>query len=228
MLYLAKVQKNDATDDILLMLLACQTSESLWSLASPSDSGGDLLAVTDIAGCPSEGFVLAEVSEGGQIESVQDATPWVLTVIEQYVTKGITPEALMAEAEQAEEWRQSLTMKSQDVVRRSVEVETRRDQIQELERGLEEKREKLDAKREELESLQDALAQSQQKLDDSKVSLSQEQQRLDMTHQALAQQQQDWHRKLERLQQELEGLAAQKRKLTSDIQDVQNVIEVKS
>lgn len=228
MLYLAKVQKNDATNDILLMLLACQKSESLWSLVPSSDNEGDLLAVTDRAGCPSEGFVLAEVSENGQIESTQDATPWVLTVIEQYVTKGITPEVLMAEAEQAEEWRQSLTLKSQDVVRRSLEVETRRDQIQELERGLEDKREKLDAKREELESLQDALAQSQQKLDDSKISLAQEQQHLDMTQQALVQQQQDWHRKLERLQQELEGLEAQKRKLTSDIQDCQNMMEVKS
>ncbi|NEP76635.1 hypothetical protein, partial [Okeania sp. SIO2G5] len=124
MLYLAKVQKNNATDSTSLMLLACQQSESSWSLVSPPHQEGDTVVLPDNSDCPEEGFVLVERSETGAIDELQDATAWVLMVIEQYVTKGITPEVLITEAEQAEEWRQSLTLKSQDVVRRSLEVET--------------------------------------------------------------------------------------------------------
>ena len=219
MLYLAKVQKNNATDSTSLMLLACQKSESSWSLISPLSIKGDTIAVDNHIDCPEEGFVLLERTETGEIESLQSATDWVLMVIEQYITKGITPEVLMSEAEQAEEWRQSLTLKSQDIVRRSLEVETRRDQIQELERGLEEKRSKLDTKEEEINLLQQALEQSQQKIDDQQALLIAERQNLDREQQLLQAQQQEWHRKQESLQKEVERLETLRQQLERQSQD---------
>ena len=190
MLYLAKVQKKDATDSTSLMLLACQNSESSWSLISPPAIEGEIVVVDNQHDCPGEGFVLIERTDNGEIETVQNATDWVLMVIEQYVTKGITPEVLITEAEQAEEWRQSLTLKSQDIVRRSLEVETRRDQIQELERGLEEKRTKLDTKEEEINLLQQALERQQE-------SLQQEMERIEALKQKIERQSKDCQNILE-------------------------------
>ena len=219
MLYLAKAQKSNATDSTSLMLLACQKSESSWSLISPLSIKGDRIVLDNDIDCPEEGFVLLERTEAGEIESLQNATDWLLMVIEQYITKGITPEVLMLEAEQAEEWRQSLTLKSQDIVRRSLEVETRRDQIQELERGLEEKRSKLDLKEEEINSLQQALEQSQQKIDDQQALLALERQNVDRDQQLLQSQQQEWYRKQAHLQEEVERLEALRQQLDRQSQD---------
>ena len=227
MLYLAKVQKSDATDSTSLMLLACQKSESSWSLLSPTDQEGETVFVTNYSHCPMDGFVLIERSETGEIEDLQDATSWVLMVIEQYITKGLTPEILITEAGQAEEWRQSLTLKSQDVVRRSLEVETRRDQIQELEKGLEEKRTKLDAKEEEIEALKQSLTQTQSKLDEQQALLISDQQQIERDQQRLQSQQQEWYRKQESLQKEVERLETLKQQLEIEPQDRQNILELK-
>ena len=158
--------------------------------------------------CPENGFVLVACSEDGAIEYVEDATIWILMVIEQYLAKGITPEILMSESEHAEEWRQSLTLKSQDVVRRSLEVETRRDQIQELEKGLEDKRTKLDAKEEEIETLKHHLEKVQATLDQQQEGLISQQKKLDIDQQLLQAQQTEFHNQQEALQKEAERLTA--------------------
>ncbi|MEM9219462.1 MAG: hypothetical protein AAGD25_34655 [Cyanobacteria bacterium P01_F01_bin.150] len=227
MLYLAKVQKNDAADSTLLMLLACQNNEGSWSLISPLSTEGETFVIDSHIDCPMEGFVLVKKNDDGEIESLQNATDWVLTVIEQYVTKGITPEILITEAEQAEEWRQSLTLKSQDIVRRSLEVETRRDQIQELERGLEEKRTKLDVKEEEIHAFQQSLEQSHSKLEDQQAVLIAERQKLDRERHILNQQQQEWQRKQERLQKEIDRVETLKQQIEIQAQDHQNILEMK-
>jgi dsDNA-specific endonuclease/ATPase MutS2 len=47
--------------------------------------------------------------------------------------------------QRAEQWRQSLTLKSQELGRRALEMEARRDQIQELEENLKQEKEKLES-----------------------------------------------------------------------------------
>lgn len=227
MLYLAKVQKSDATGSPSLKLLACQKSESSWSLISSSSSEGDTIAVDSHIDCPTEGFVLLERADTGEIESLNNATDWVLMVIEQYIIKGLTPDILMSEAEQAEEWRQSLTLKSQDIVRRSLEVETRRDQIQELEKGLEDKRSKLDAKEEEFQGLKDALEDRQKKIDDQKALLLAEQQQLLRDQQLLKSQQKEWDRKQDTLQKEIERVESLRKQIERQAKDHQNILEMK-
>jgi uncharacterized protein (DUF3084 family) len=75
-----------------------------------------------------------------QVVNLSDARDWVLKLVTQYLGQGITPDFLKREADRAEQWRQSLTLQSQDLARRTVELETRREQIQALEEKL--KREK--------------------------------------------------------------------------------------
>ncbi|MGB3136947.1 MAG: hypothetical protein WBB18_09105, partial [Nodosilinea sp.] len=53
-----------------------------------------------------------------------------------------------------ERWRQSLTLKSQEVDRRALETAARRDEIQELERSLKQEREELENRWEALKQLQ--------------------------------------------------------------------------
>ncbi|MGK7890070.1 MAG: hypothetical protein AB4042_12110 [Leptolyngbyaceae cyanobacterium] len=151
-----------------------QTSENSWDLVPTSVAASVEKQLTEFlttdpehldGGLLAGGVILAEISESGQVKSVHNATPWFVVLIEQYLSRNLTPEFLVLEAKRAEEWRQFLTLQNQDVVRRSLEVETRREQIQELERGLEDKRIKLKAMQEELAAERAALQRQRQALD---------------------------------------------------------------
>ncbi|PZO40940.1 MAG: hypothetical protein DCF21_04820 [Leptolyngbya sp.] len=149
MQYLAKVQKKAFLGGAELLLLAEQTSESTWTLLSSER----LVETTRLLAFQEGNLVLVELDNLNQIAAVQDATPWVLSLVEQYLAYGITPEALEQEIERAERWRQSLTLKSQEVDRRALETAARRDEIQELERSLKQEREELEIRWQALEKL---------------------------------------------------------------------------
>ena len=142
MLYLAQVQKKEILGEISLQLLACQNADDTWTilveqsiltLSTDCDEGQNNSVVNVL----NEGvLVLADVGENGEVLNVRSANNWVLELVEKHLTTGITPEFLQLEAEKAEEWRQSLTLESQALSRRSIEVEARREQIQNLEAKL--------------------------------------------------------------------------------------------
>lgn len=143
MLYLAQVHKNDFLDQLQLRLLARQEAEYLW-VTIPEEAFillGKGKVMTEKL------LVLVELSPTGDIESLEEATHWVLNLVQTYLTNGITPDFLQQETERAEQWRQNLTLQNQDLARRSLELEARREQIQALEESL--KREKNGAKDEE-------------------------------------------------------------------------------
>jgi hypothetical protein len=136
MLYLAQVTTRDSEGKAVLRLLAqkradyvwavCESEDVLWADASEHYAAGIL--------------VLVELSSSMKIKHVQDAKDWVLEIVQDYLTAGVSPSLLHEEAQRAEQWRQSYTMKEQEIGRRALEVEAWRDQIQELEENL--KREK--------------------------------------------------------------------------------------
>lgn len=149
MQYLAKVQKKAFLGGAELLLLAEQTSESTWTLLSTER----IVETTRLLAFQEGNLVLVELDNLNQIVSVQDATSWVLDLVEHYLAYGVTPEALEQEIERAERWRQSLTLKSQEVDRRALETAARRDEIQELERSLKQEREELETRWQTLEQL---------------------------------------------------------------------------
>jgi small-conductance mechanosensitive channel len=60
-----------------------------------------------------------------------------LDIIEHHFEQGvITPEFVQKEQEKIEIWRQEITSQSQDLTRRQLEIETRREQLEELEKKL--------------------------------------------------------------------------------------------
>ena len=136
MLYLAQVHKNQFLDQLQLRLLARQESETIW--VTIPEEAFILLGRSTVL--HEKLLVLVELSPTGEIEKLEEATNWIVSLVEAYLSTGITPEFLNQEAQRAEKWRQSLTLQNQDLARRSLELEARREQIQALEENL--KREK--------------------------------------------------------------------------------------
>ena len=144
MLYLAQVQKKEILGEISLQLLAGQNSDETWAmlfeetvLTVPPDLAQNVL---------NEGvLVLADIGENSLILNIQAATNWVLELVDKYLTTGFTPDFLQLEAQKAEDWRQSLTLQSQELSRRSIEVEARREQIQNLEAKLQQEKQVLES-----------------------------------------------------------------------------------
>ena len=140
MLHLAQLKRKDPEGKVLLRLLAQQKAEYAWAILTEDDS--DLWVDTHDY---NEGaLVLVELSPTKQVQQIDDATSWILEILDQYLTLGITPVILQEEVQRAEQWRQSLTLQSQELGRRVWEVEARREQIQELEENLRQEKEALD------------------------------------------------------------------------------------
>jgi hypothetical protein len=136
MLYLAQVQKKGFLGKAGLQLLARQKSENAWTIVTDEEP-----VLSAEAGSFSEGLlVLVELTNTRQILSIKEAKDWVLDILQKFLITGITPAFLQQETERAEQWRQSLTLQSQELDRRALELEARREQIQDLEENL--KREK--------------------------------------------------------------------------------------
>lgn len=151
MLYLAQVQNQENLGEISLQLLACQNSDDTWVLLSeesfltlpPDFPQNSINSATNVL---NEGIlVLADIGENNQVVNIQAATNWVLKLVEKYLTTGFTPDFLQQEAQKAEDWRQSLTLQSQELSRRLIENEARREQIQNLEAKLQQEKQLLES-----------------------------------------------------------------------------------
>lgn len=151
MLYLAQVQSQEVLGDRTLQLLACQNADDTWAILVEQS----ILTLSrdcvqnpknSLVNALNEGvLVLADVGENGEVVQVRSANNWVLELVEKHLTTGITPDFLQLEAEKAENWRQSLTLESQALSRRLIEVEARREQIQNLEAKLQQERQLLES-----------------------------------------------------------------------------------
>ena len=140
MLHLAQVQQNQISDEPELRILASQESESSWVLLTKEE----ILPSPHSKGLSEGLLVLVETNDHGdqkEVANIRSAKNWVLDFVEKYLTVGITPSFLQQEAERIEEWRQELTLQSQDLGRRQWEMEARREQIQALEEEIKRKQE---------------------------------------------------------------------------------------
>lgn len=147
MQHLAKVYRKSGLDSDLVQLLARQVSDHLWEVLP----GERIVETADRVAFNEGVLVLATLNGQGQASKIEEATSWILEVVSQYLGQGITPEFLREERERAEQWRQSLTLQSQEVRRRALETAARRDEIQDLEKRLQLEREELERRERELE-----------------------------------------------------------------------------
>ncbi|MEM6614442.1 MAG: hypothetical protein AAF652_19780 [Cyanobacteria bacterium P01_C01_bin.72] len=140
MLYLAQVEVNSDSQEIQLQVLARQESEYVWSV----DNSQTLLLTKESSLCPGV-LVLVEIDQEQQIISIQDTKEWILSILQQHLTRNaINPQFIETEQNKVEKWRQEITAQNLELNRRALEIETRREQLQELEQELKRDREELD------------------------------------------------------------------------------------
>ena len=146
MLHLAQVQINPDSEEIQLQVLARQESEYVWSV----DNSKTLPLNKESSLCAGV-LILVEMNREGQIVSIQDAKEWVLSILQQHLTKNaIDPQFIETEQSKVEKWRQEITAQNLELNRRALEIETRREQLQELEQELKRDREELNRLQEQL------------------------------------------------------------------------------
>ena len=141
MRHIAKVYTHSSSGSTQLQLLAANTYEHTWALISPSRT----ITTYQTVNFNEQALVLIELDADEKVVAVEDATPWILNFISEYLMIGLTPKLLEEELERAEQWRQSLTLQSQEVRRRALETAARRDDIQNLEKRLKLERESPDS-----------------------------------------------------------------------------------
>ncbi|WP_318733055.1 MULTISPECIES: hypothetical protein [unclassified Roseofilum] len=161
MLYLAQVQKEQLLGKVGLQVLAAQESETTWKLAAEED----LIPCSESDSWTQNQLVLLEVTESREILSIAEAKDWVLKLVEQYLSAGITPEFLHGEMERAEQWRQDLTLQSQEVARGKLEVEARHAQLQIVEEKLNKEKNQLEEEKQYLETQLKQLQEEKQDLE---------------------------------------------------------------
>lgn len=140
MLHLAQVLKQGSLGCLELRLLAFQKPDTTWAVITE-----EVVVSLPAASPEREGnLVLVELSQERQVIGLAAATEWVLDLVQKYLAYPYTPAFLQQEAERAEQWRQSLTLESQELGRRTLELEARREQIEALEANLKQERQQLE------------------------------------------------------------------------------------
>ncbi|ACB53605.1 unknown [Crocosphaera subtropica ATCC 51142] len=132
MLHLAQVKKNPDSGEMELLLLARQTSPDLWDTIA-----NKVISCTIPRGFGDGVLVLVKLGNDHEIVEVKEAKDWIMGLVKTYLTDGaITPEWVQKEQAKVEQWRQEITAKSLDLTRRQLELETQKEQLQELEEKL--------------------------------------------------------------------------------------------
>jgi hypothetical protein len=144
MLHLAQVQKQEHPGEPQLRLLARQDFETAWVVIAETP----VIPSPEVGGWNDGLLVLVDLSPTQQVLSVQDATKWVVAVVSDYLASGITPALLAQEKERIEQGLQSLTLEKQELARKTLELEARREEIERL---LEHEKQELARKTLELE-----------------------------------------------------------------------------
>jgi hypothetical protein len=134
MLYLAQVTKNPYLNELELQLLVMETNEHLWQ----KTSGTLYMENRETLQQFNEGvLVLLEVDENKQILQIDNAKNWILDIVTEFLSETrLTPEFIQQEEARIEQGRQEITSKNLDLIRRHLEIETQREQIQAVESSL--------------------------------------------------------------------------------------------
>ena len=165
MLYLARVQ-NEKEPEAKVQLLANQQAEATWTLVSQDEIVAAPLANPFGAGQ----LVLVTLNGDRKVVDIADAKDWVLKLVKHYLSSGITPEVLQKETEQAEKWRQSLTLQSQEVASNRLQLEARQAQLEIIRADLNEEKENLAKEKANLERALQTLTSEPEEAEPSETS----------------------------------------------------------
>jgi hypothetical protein len=131
-LHLAQVQKSQINNNLQLRLLADQQGEYLWTIVHKEE----VISLSNFDHINEGMLVLVKLDQNREIINIEDGKDWVLNLVEQFLTIGITPEILRKQAEEIENWQRDLTLKSQEIGIKTMELASRMEKIQTVEASL--------------------------------------------------------------------------------------------
>jgi len=138
MLHLAQVVKNGISKKLELNLLAVEESTNQWTFCDKQS-----VVLSEEYKLTEGLLLLVELNQNKDILHYKNAKDWVLDLVRNYVIDcPVSSKFLLEEEARVEKWRQELTSKSQDLTRMRLEIETRREELQELEYKLSMERDK--------------------------------------------------------------------------------------
>ncbi|MGM3309442.1 pilus motility taxis protein HmpF [Anabaena sp. WFMT] len=179
MLYLAEVQKQkggllSGGSKTELKLLACQRSDQNWNTVSEET------ITAEEAGKLNDGaLVLVELSPNRQVQRIQEAGRPLVNILQNFSRQ---MEKFKLKEDEIDQWKQSLMFQVQELNRREMDMESRLEQLQQLENDvqrLETQKQEVETSREQIEKLQAEVERNRQELEGAWEHLRGEQRRLD-------------------------------------------------
>ena len=164
MLYLAEVQKQkggllSGGGKSELKLLACQRNDQNWSPV-PED-----MIVAEEANKLSDGaLVLVELSPNRQVQRIQDAGRPLVNILQNFSRQ---VEKFKLKEDEIDQWKQSLMIQVQELNRREMEMESRWEQVEQLEndfKRLDTQQQVVNTSREEVDRLRSEVERNRQEL----------------------------------------------------------------
>lgn len=140
MLHLAQVVENSLSQKLELHLLAIEESPNQWNFCNEK-----YIILPEDNNLSKGLLLLVEINNNQEIIRYRNAKDWLLNIVRDYLINGVETNSDFFLQEQAriEKWRQELTSESQDLTRIRLEIEARREELQQLEHNLSLEREKL-------------------------------------------------------------------------------------
>ena len=138
MLNLAQVTKQLASGQLELKVLASQRADESWEVVE-----SDALPIPENMVLAEGVLVLLERASDQRISSIKPVKDWILEILKTHLSRDNSSQLVAAEKLKIEKWRQEMTVQNLELNRRFLEIETRREQLQELEQTLKQEQERL-------------------------------------------------------------------------------------
>lgn len=160
MLYLAEIRKQSkgfiGGSKTELKLLACQHNDQTWS-AVP---GEEVVASEEIQQAGDGALVIVNLSNNRQIQGKPELAG--IELVRQLQKLSRLLEKTKDQQEEIDQWKQSLSIQSEELTRRQMEMESRLEQIDQMQGEFEE----LERQRQEMEANWSRFEQEQQRLEE--------------------------------------------------------------
>ena len=139
MLNLAQFKKSLTSGQLEMQILASQMDDDSWEVAET-----DLLPMQENMVLPEGILVLLERDSERRISGIKPVKDWILDILKVHLSCNNGSQLVAAEQLKIERWRQEMTVQNLELNRRFLEIETRREQLQELEQTLKQEQESLE------------------------------------------------------------------------------------
>lgn len=179
MLYLAEVQKQSkgfmGGSETKLKLLACQRNDQSWSVIP----GNELIVAEEASNFGDGALVIVNLSTNRQIQGEPESASKRVIGILQGFSRLL--EKTKNQEDEIEQWKESLTIQSEELSRREMEMENRLERLEQMEeeyKQLEQQREEIISVKEEAERIRQEFERKSHELEGAWEQLRGEQESL--------------------------------------------------